>query len=199
MYFTILDLVTTSTAHMFVGPELCRDQKWLSTATNYTIDVGAVAKDLQKHYQFLHPIVAPFLKSYQLLQLHFDDARRILLPIFAQRRNTEKKANSDMIQWLVDGAKGRDMEGDRLIKRMLFLNMAAIHTTTHTVTNIILDLCDRPEYVEILRQEVIKAIEAHGGVKAPALTAMKRLDSFMKESQRLNPMDLSKLPFHVWK
>lgn len=49
MYSTILELITVSTAHMFVGPDLCKDPEWLSTVSGYMVEVGAVASDLQKH------------------------------------------------------------------------------------------------------------------------------------------------------
>lgn len=104
----------------------------------------------------------------------------------------DSKAHADMIQWLIDMAKGPDTDSGRLVRRMPFLNMAAIHTTTHTTVNIILDLCHRPESIQPLREENIEVMRAYGGVKASTLASLKKLDSFMKESQRLDPMDLSK-------
>ena len=191
MYSTVLELVTTSTSRMFVGRDLGRDPRWLSAASGYTVAVGAVTKDLQRHYQFLHPIVAPFLQSYKELQQCHAEAEAILLPVFDRRRILQSVQHHDMIQWLLDAsAKDPVQDLGKLIRRMMFLNMAAIHTTTHTVTNVILDLCDRPEYIEPIRQEMIEEIKDHGGVKASTLASLKRLDSFMKESQRLNPMDL---------
>lgn len=99
MYSTILELVTTSTARMFVGPDLCRDPELPSTVSGYAVDVGAVTGDLQKHYRFLHPIIAPRLESYKQLQWRFDKICMILIPIFEQRRNMDSKAHADMIQW----------------------------------------------------------------------------------------------------
>lgn len=192
MYSTVLELVTASTTRMFVRPDLRRDPEWLSTVSGCTVDVGAVASDLQKHYKFLHPIIAPRLESYKQRQRRFDKIYKILIPIFEQRRNMDSKAHADMIQWLIDMAKGPDTDSGRLVRRMPFLNMAAIHTTTHTTVNIILDLCHRPESIQPLREEIIEIMRAYGGVKASTLASLKKLDSFMKESQRLDPMDLSK-------
>lgn len=194
MYNTILELVTASTARMFVGPDLCRDAEWLSTVSCYTGDIGAVVGDLQKHYRFLHPIIAPRLESYKQLRRRFDRMCEILLPIFEQRRSMSSKAHADMIQWLVDTAKDPDTDSTSLARRMPFLNQAAIHTTTHTTAYVILDLCDRPEFIQPLREEMVETIRAHGGIKASTLASLKKLDSFMKESQRLSPMDLSKYP-----
>ncbi|PKY01598.1 cytochrome P450 [Aspergillus campestris IBT 28561] len=190
MYYTILEVVTASTARMFVGPDLCRDPEWLSTVSGYTGDIGAVVSDLRKHYKFLHPIIAPRLESYKQLQRRFGKICEILLPIFEQRRKTDSMEHADMIQWLIDTAKGPDTDSTRLAKRMPFLNMAAIHSTAHTTVNVILDLCQHPEYIQPIREEIVEAIKAHGIIKASTLASLKKLDSFMKESQRLSPMDL---------
>lgn len=33
-----IELITSATACAFVGPELCRNPEWLTTATGYTIE-----------------------------------------------------------------------------------------------------------------------------------------------------------------
>ena len=50
------------------------------------------------------------------------------------------------------------------------------------------DLCAHPEYIEPLRQEVSEQLE-----KRDSMGRMPLLDSFLKESCRLNPSDSSKL------
>jgi cytochrome P450 len=93
-----------------------------------------------------------------------------------------------MLKWLPDSPRGRDAEPDQLVKRMLFLNMAAIHTTAITATNVLLDLCARPEWMKVLREEMLEAIEDDCGIKASTPPKLEKLDSFMRESRRLNTM-----------
>ncbi|KAH6952460.1 cytochrome P450 [Ilyonectria sp. MPI-CAGE-AT-0026] len=66
------------------------------------------------------------------------------------------------------------------------LSMAA------TVTQCLMDLATHPEYAPELREE-IQAIVAkrNGMLDKQALTDMIKLDSFIKETQRLNPPDLT--------
>ena len=88
-----------------------------------------------------------------------------------------------------------------LIVRMLGLNFAAIHTTSmvcllnlrfeqlvtlhfQTVTAALYVLAAHSEYVQILRDEVEAAIAGEGMTKA-AMGKMNKLDSFVKEAQRL--------------
>ena len=57
----------------------------------------------------------------------------------------------------------------------------------------------RPELIADLRQEIKSVLSESGGVMTThALYEMKLLDSFMKESQRMNPANLSQhLPGRV--
>ena len=49
------------------------------------------------------------------------------------------------------------------------------------------DLCAHPEYIEPLRLEISEQLEGHD-----SLQHMPLLDSFLKESSRMNPSDSSK-------
>lgn len=52
---------------------------------------------------------------------------------------------------------------------------------------VIYDLCAMPKYIEPLRMEAQRVLHQSGGVwTIEALSTLQRLDSFMKESQRLN-------------
>lgn len=57
-----------------------------------------------------------------------------------------------------------------------------------------LELCARPEYVELLRHE----IDAHEALDCETISSLPVLDSFIKECTRLNPMDKRKsvIPHH---
>lgn len=57
----------------------------------------------------------------------------------------------------------------------------------------IFELAARPEYVLPLREEIRTCLEERGGYTKDALNAMHKLDSFIRESQRWNPLDAGKL------
>lgn len=69
--------------------------------------------------------------------------------------------------------------------------MAAINTTAGLVTNVVYDLCANPEYIDQLRDEIDEML---GGQALDRAQIMKfrLLDNVIKESQRLNPLGLSK-------
>ena len=58
-------------------------------------------------------------------------------------------------------------------------------------SHVIYDLVSRPEYFEPLREELKIVLEQDGGVYVKtSMTKLRKLDSFIKESQRMNPPDL---------
>ena len=91
---------------------------------------------------------------------------------------------------------------------MIFFNIAAIHTTssvrlrviyslemtyrsTQLLSHVLFNLATYPSYIEPLREEISAVIKAEGWTKA-ATESMRKLDSFMKESQRLHGSDAGK-------
>jgi cytochrome P450 len=54
-----------------------------------------------------------------------------------------------------------------------------------TLTHSLYDLAVHPEYVRDMREEAEKIIEEEGWTKT-AMQRMRKVDSFLKESQRLN-------------
>jgi hypothetical protein len=51
------------------------------------------------------------------------------------------------------------------------------------------EIATRPEYVDPLREEIEKNLRGQGGWTKEGLEAMRKLDSFVKECQRYNPLD----------
>lgn len=68
-----------------------------------------------------------------------------------------------------------------------------------SLTQAIFDLAAHPEYFEILREEIKEVLAIDGydvdgegfvKLKKPSYTKLKKLDSFLKESQRLSPIGI---------
>jgi cytochrome P450 len=79
--------------------------------------------------------------------------------------------------------------------------MAAIHTTSMAVTLAVYDLATYPECIAPLREEIQKVLDEDGHdvdddglmrLKRSSMPKLWKLDSFLKESQRLSPPALGK-------
>lgn len=64
-----------------------------------------------------------------------------------------------------------------------------------TLTNVLYDLAAHPEYIEVLREEIsrVSAEEPNGQLRKKTMPKLRKLDSFIKESQRINPLGAGKV------
>lgn len=193
----VLRLVSFIAARHFVGFPLCEDEEWLETALCYTENAFKTIILLRIFPDWAKPLVAPFVPFSYKVSWALAKAKRIIVPIIKERRRREQDASTsgyqkpeDFLQYLMDGATGTDAQPEKLAHRLLILTLAAVHTTSMAATQALFDLCVHPEYIEPLRTEVSSVLEAEGGYTKQSLTYFKKLDSFIRESQRLSPPSL---------
>ncbi|KAJ2986503.1 hypothetical protein NUW58_g4991 [Xylaria curta] len=118
-------------------------------------------------------------------------------PVLAKRRQLKAAALAegrtldfnDAIDWFERNSKGEKYDP---VAIQLTLSMVAIHTTTDLVTQVMLDLTFNPEILESLRSE-INTLICKEGWKKTTLYNMKLLDSVIKESQRMKPIQMASL------
>lgn len=115
-----------------------------------------------------------------------------LLPIFANLLSEEVSTSPQLFSsWLVSNCtqypvSSPERTPDFLGRRIMALNFAAIHTSTFTACNLLLDVFSHPTIESLLRDESL-ASNAHWNSKCSRvrLSQMLRLDSSLRESQRL--------------
>ena len=110
--------------------------------------------------------------------------RRIRAVDEAVARGEKPQKTANAIGWIYEVSQGRKID---YASAQLSLTLAAIHTTTEITTQAVFDLCQYPEIVDGLREEVIQVIGEHGWAKT-SLYKLKLMDSFLKESQRFRPL-----------
>jgi len=188
----LLRVVARTSGRVFVGSELCHDERYLDAAINYTVDVISARRAIDHMQPWKRPFLAWRLPEVKQLDEHFHQANAFLRPVLETRRNLKPEERpDDMLSWLMDDvkkAKSGDRTSEKLAMGLLALSFASIHTTTMTSTNAFYDLAAHPSVASELRQEIASVLSANNGIMSShALQAMKKLDSFLKESFRFNP------------
>lgn len=192
---TILRIVARISGRVFVGSSFCRSEEWLKTSVKFTEDIFANAMVSAMLPVFSRRFFSTFILPYsRRVSQHKKIARKYLAPIFAERiarkeSGSGEKLEEDVYTWMLGHAEARPSlrTPEVLSYFQLLLSMAAIHTTTIIVVTVLYELAAHPEYIEPLREEMIRAIEEDNGlVKKSTLAKMMKLDSFMKESARVN-------------
>ncbi|OCB86528.1 cytochrome P450 [Sanghuangporus baumii] len=187
---TMRNIVCRTSNRIFVGLPLCRDPDYIDLNINFTIDVIYNLYTIRKFPSILRPIVGNLVSS---LPRNLRRGMKHLRPLFEERlRLYEENINdwpakpNDMISWIIDGASEQERTSIKeLTRRMLFVNFAAIHTSSNSFTHALFHLATEPHYIAPLREEVATVIKEEGWTKV-AMTKMWKLDSFLKESIRIN-------------
>ncbi|KAJ7835578.1 cytochrome P450 [Mycena olivaceomarginata] len=190
-----LDAMTAVVARvnnrLLVGLPLCRNKAYLDTSIQFAIDVIVSGQIIGFFPQYMRPFVGPLVTSRNK---SIATALQLLGPVIEERlakadtlgSNWPGKPN-DFISWLLDDAVGEERAVRNLVLRVLSTNFAAIHTTSMTFTHAIFDLMTRPELIQPLRDEAERVFEEEGWTKN-ALNKMIKMDSFLRETQRLHTM-----------
>ncbi|KAJ7819252.1 cytochrome P450 [Mycena olivaceomarginata] len=123
---------------------------------------------------FLRPLLGPLISTKNKSNAR---ALQFLGPLIEERLSKERELGSDwpgkpndLISWFLDLAESEQRATLPITVRILQMNMAAIHTTSTAFTYALFDLTTYPR---------------EGWTKA-ALNSMVKIDSFLRESQRIN-------------
>ncbi|KAL4936871.1 cytochrome P450 [Aspergillus oleicola] len=192
-------------SRVFIGLPLSRDPTWVESSISYALHVGAVQQAAQKYSYHIRPFVIPFLPEIRKIRQDLLQAREFLGPLVDQavERHVSGSEPDDgvgtFISWMVKRHHDSKTAAERASINQMVLSFVALHTTSMTAASVLLDLAERPEYMEPLREEISMVISEDGWKTAKnglrhmsklSFQKMSRLDSFIKESQRVHPLNL---------
>ncbi|KAJ6627498.1 cytochrome P450 [Mycena sp. CBHHK59/15] len=186
---TIMQIVCRTSNRLFVGLPLCREPDYIKLNVDFAMDVIISGQFINMLPAFLRPTFGPLLSPRKRILRR---ASKHLAPIVAERLRKDAELGkkyvdkpNDLITWLMDAAQGEERTVPALVQRVLFVNFAAIRTSTDTFTHILYDLAAYPQHVQPLREEVQRVVQSEGWTKA-SLNKMYKVDSFLSESQRFH-------------
>ncbi|GKT54730.1 ent-kaurene oxidase [Colletotrichum tofieldiae] len=192
----LLRIIAIASGHVFVGPELCTDEAYLSTSIDFTQHLMKAVYGIAMIPTFLRPLIAPWLPMTRELHKRLAEADAVFQPIVTARQNGSKDSSlkhNDMLQWMLDAqTRVGELSTRDLALAQLGASFAAIHTTTMTATNAVYWLAAKPELAPMLLEEVEQVLaESNGQFTTSALQNMTKMDSFLREVMRVTPLSAS--------
>ncbi|KAI0732573.1 cytochrome P450 [Fomitopsis betulina] len=186
---TMAIIISRASSRIFVGLPLCRNEDYLRIVRQFTFDVSRARYFLSWFPKPLKRVVGPFLpwarRAIRQVSVYLrpmiEDRQRKLEEM---GENWTDKPN-DYLMWVMDEAARQGESIKIIIDALMASNFAAIHTSSNSITQAIYQLAGSPKYAAFLREEVESVVKEHGWNKI-AVGKMWKLDSFMRESQRLN-------------
>ena len=145
---------------------------------------------------WIRPYICYFLPSYRECQRLIKASETVLAPKIKEL--LQKKDNgswapqgteedSNVLSWTIHLAKGEDRDPATIAHSQLILGLASVHTTTQRTVHILYDIMANPELIDILRAEIESVASEPGGWNPSSYDKLPKLDSVMRESQRLTP------------
>ena len=208
VYETMIRIIARTSNAILVGVPLCRNEELMDRAAAY-------AKVVPVAGFFLHMIPEPIRGMIAPLVLwsHNTNIRkyaRIMEPEIARRQadmagqKPEAKRN-DFLQWLIIRAETAsdpiERTPTRICQRILAVQLAAIHTSTFTITNALYDLISAPDSQAIcaeLRQEAESVVAEEKGIWTKrGIAKMIKIDSCLRESARIGSFTTTSLNRNV--
>ena len=186
----LTQIVARVSSCMFGGTTLSHNEEWVKSSIDFAIDGFIGAQKIKKYPEFVKPLVARFIPEIRKIAAHYEAAEAAAIPMLESRRRTGETA-TDLLCWMAEQAKGEEQDLRFLAGILLKVSFAAIHTSAAAPAQLLYDLCEHPEFIEPLREEVNNAIGHDGLIDKSGFMRMAKMDSFMKESQRFNPLLLS--------
>ncbi|KAH9942847.1 cytochrome P450 [Amylocystis lapponica] len=186
---TMTQIIARASSRIFVGVPKCRDRDYLAIAIGFTSDIARSRAILNLFPAFLLPITGRLFsfprRSVRRGAVHFRPIIEERLNKLAQYGDAWAEKPNDMLMWLIDDGRAHSDSVEAIMRKIMLVNFAAIHTSSNSVTHALFHLAANPEYIQPLREEVEAAVKSDGWTK-DALAKMSRLDSFLRESQRVN-------------
>jgi cytochrome P450 len=202
VYDTLRVMIGYATNRVFVGLPACRNHALLDAGIAYAQDVPMTSQLLRLFWKSIRPFAALLITIPN--RIHTNAFYKALRPEIERRLREydERHADppskgvgperNDFLQWCLNQAKDSAdpymWHPKTLAGRVLLLNFASIHTSSFAITNAILDLVSsKKEYIDELRREITSVLaEQDNQWNKSALAKMEKLDSAMRESQRIN-------------
>ncbi|KAF5349709.1 hypothetical protein D9756_008944 [Leucocoprinus leucothites] len=190
-YETLLHIVCRTTNRYLVGLPLCRNSDYLFISEQFTVDVSVTSQKINSFPDILKPIAGKIFgaqvkerikAAYDILAPFIEDRLERFTRFGLDRDGLE----NDVFTWLLESAtQDYHYSVEDIVRRILVINFTSIHTTAVGLIQGIYDLAVHPEYVQEMRDEAERVIDEGGWSKA-SLHKMHKIDSFLKESFRLN-------------
>ncbi|KAH8897621.1 P450 monooxygenase [Thozetella sp. PMI_491] len=186
-----LRVIARLTTYSLFGNTLCRNTEFLDMCCRFGDAIPRDALILRACPGFIRPYLSKLLPAPILVKRLQD----ILVVEIHRRRARGINPMKDLLDFAMNWVhehpqKYNDWHVTDMMTNTIF---AALHTSSQLVVHCMFELATRPEYSGPLREEVERCFKEHGDCTKKAIDSMYKMDSFIKETQRANPLDASAL------
>ena len=147
-----------------------------------------------------HSLLSYALPSNWASYRYIRRAQKLLVPEIIRRKELmdskklDAATSATLLSWMMECAEGSETDPNHLAHLEIVISLAAIHTSQMNAVHVLYDLAARPHYFDEIREEIRNVAREDGRWQKSSYAKLRKLDSFMKESQRFNPPSM--LSYH---
>ena len=185
------NVIGKANTYTFYGDKFTKDSHFLAAAVQYPQDVFVAAEALRCMPAVLSPLVASLVtRGHRASKLMLSRLLPMIEARIVQENDDGIATPREYVDYVVKLYP--DHTSDRAYKiaqQTLALWFAGVHQPAIALFYATIDLCTYPEYIPMLREEIQSSLRA-----GPCLDInnLPILDSFLKESARMNASESSK-------
>ncbi|KAF8217211.1 cytochrome P450 [Mycena galopus ATCC 62051] len=199
--FNVNEHVTRIVPRIFnrvlVGAPLCRNSKFNDISCRFSVKVYVTSVVINLFPVCLREFIGRILGRASSFQ---KEAAIYLQPLIDERMKMMRDCPSswndkpnDFLMWLLDACKNDDFDSADIQSRILTVNSATTHTSSYTFMQALLNMANRPECITRCVIEAEEGIRSHGWTRE-GINSLALLDSFFKESMRMNGLASMSFP-----
>ncbi|GBC24073.2 cytochrome P450 [Rhizophagus irregularis DAOM 181602=DAOM 197198] len=201
LFEIVTKIISDPIANIIIGEEESQHEEVLNSFANFIID-SMIFLTIPPFLDIIYPGLQEYVNRIQIRLGLYNPADKHRKPLLkhiekqVRKRLQEKekygdswKRPDDHLQDLMEEHDPNNISCPYLLDRIYLIIFASIHTTAIAITNVILSLASRPEYMQELYEEQLKVhkeTNVNGIIPFEALSDMKKLDSFIRETLRLS-------------
>ncbi|OTA60394.1 cytochrome P450 [Hypoxylon sp. EC38] len=196
-YQVFRKISTRLSGNLITGPTFEHKEAWQNLQVNYVENLFLTIVILRLFPAWMRPVISVMLPSYWMCRRSLSTAYKLLGPKVRRLlkesdaglwvlKDTEEE-HFNILSWLVDSAKGKDRNADALVRVMVIVALASLHTVLLRIVNVLYDLTDNPDLMEEVRSEIEAITVDPQGWRDSPYDKLHKLDSVIIESQRTSP------------
>ncbi|KAK3296558.1 cytochrome P450 [Chaetomium fimeti] len=203
LFQTAMDLIAITNATGLVGPELGIDQRWRKAVQRFVMAMMGAIFASHAVPGIIRRAISPIVFTPAWCLYYY--MSRLLLPIIRDELGTHKPDQDDtksgmapleakadgtrnfpMIKWLMARYKVEEATPRQVAHDLIVASFESTPSMAGTLYMILSELVIRPALIEEIRDELSRNM-VDGRLPQTNLGELKKLDSVMRESSRVNP------------
>ncbi|KAK8037959.1 hypothetical protein PG994_014726 [Apiospora phragmitis] len=190
LHNVIQKVVARAVSYAFVGHPLCRDEVYLGNLRAFTRAVLVSTELIRPFPDSWKPYLIRLTPAWRRRKFAEEVMHSVVLARLRKNYKAKEAKPVDLLQWLAETAPSRERNVTKTVERLMGMNLAAIHKTSSVLTGAVIQVALTPDmYTPTLRQEIL-ALRENGIITQKTMLNATKLDSFVREAGRMNPISM---------